>query len=146
MAGFIVMGEEADRFLAEQADSIRKDFSENAEALGLDSKKDYDFICLSFEPNQAILPEISAKLLTWPAGPVRGYVNDFGNLCLNMPMTPGEDSPEEENIFEFLKKARQEYYDLESANWECYRADFQYPAQTIDDVISIWNASITEDK
>ena len=146
MAGFIVMGEEADRFLKERSEALRKDFQENAEAFGLDPNKPYDFVCLSFEPHQSILREITEKLLNWPAGPVRGYVNDYGNLCVNMPMTPGEDAPENENIFDFLKKAHQEYYDLESANWECYRVDFPYGAETMADLIELWNESVTEDE
>ena len=141
VAQFIIMGEEGDRFLRERSADLRKDFQENAEVFGLDSKKDYDFVCLSFEPYQQILDEIKEKLLVWPAGPVRGYVNDFGNLCINMPMTPGEEQPEEENIFALLKNAHQIYFDLESANWECYRVSFPEGADSLVDLIDVWNAT-----
>lgn len=139
MSGFIVMGEDAERFLEERGRDLREDFQKNAAKFGLDPQKGYDFICLSFEPGQCILPAIQRSLEEWPAGPVRGYVNHIGNLCVNMPMSPGEDAPEEEDIFKIMHKHRQEYYDLESANWECYRVEFPLGTDSIAGLIERWN-------
>ena len=136
MSGFVIMGEDEARELFENRE---KDFEKNAESFGLDKSKEYDFICLSFEPGQQILPQVHKKLNEWPVGKCRGYINEYDILCINIPMTPGETSSEDEDIFMLLKQSRQEYYDLESSNWDCYRADFPKGIDSIDFLMDKWN-------
>lgn len=90
------------------------------------------FICVSFRNGTLLLKPFVEKMLAWPTGEIRGYVNQYGLLCLNLPVSEdecdedGEESiPEGEDIFKILSETNQPYEDLESSNIECYI--FPYP-------------------
>ena len=126
--------------LQARRDEMHKDFLAHAAELGLDPAKPYEFLCLSFE-RELITEAMREELINWATGLVRGYINQFGTLCLNLPVKPeeGDEINPEDDILGKLQAAGQEYHDLESANWECWRVSFPSHVHNLGELICLWN-------
>lgn len=129
-----------DAYLRERHNRMHEDFVAHAAELGLDPAKPYEFICLSFE-GDLVGEAMRNELVNWQTGPVRGYINQFGVLCLNLPVRPEVDDKEapEDDIMAKIDAAQQDYADLESANWECYRVSFPPHVHNLGELICLWN-------
>ena len=132
--------DDMDAHLAARHAEQRKDFLAHAAELGLDPTQPYEFICLVFE-HDLINEAMREALVNWVTGPVRGYINQFGILCLNLPVKPevNEQEAPEDDILGKLTAAGQQYNELESANWECWRAPLPVHVHNLGELICLWN-------
>ena len=114
------------------------------------------FICLSFELPMKIKNEFIDFLSKWEYGDIRGYINEYEILCINIPVPADLDEEEEfwvenpNNIYQVIKNLNQAYFDMESSNLGCWLYPFPYykqiPTQIIDPTIDLRKVERDEQK